>query len=123
MKKAVFLILMFLGSEQSFSQTFSNIDLNAKSKIDSLFNLIKSGKNFDSLAVIYSEDFSSSFNDGKLPYYTIDIFEETFTYYLKNLKIGEVSKPFETIFGWYIIKLLDIDSSKRYLVQSILIKN
>ena len=80
-----------------------------KERIHNIYNKIKQGENFESLAKEFSEDKSSASKGGKLSPFSggqlsSKIFEET-AFSLNT--IDEVSQPLETEFGWHILKLLD----------------
>jgi peptidyl-prolyl cis-trans isomerase SurA len=83
-----------------------NDDKNAK-LMDSLYNRLQTGEEFGKLAAEYSDDRSSAQRGGELqPFKTgqmIPEFEEQ-TLAMKN--VGDVSKPFQTAYGWHIIKFL-----------------
>jgi len=85
-----------------------------KSKIEDIYQLLKSGASFEKLAKEYSDDIGSANNGGKLPRLgtgkMVDSFENEV---LKLEKIGDYSKPFKTKYGWHIVKLL-----KNYPVTS-----
>lgn len=79
----------------------------AKIKIDSIYELLQKGANFEDLAKNLSEDKSSSNDGGKLPVFwtgKLVLEFESAAYALKN--IGDISKPVQSRFGWDIIKLL-----------------
>jgi peptidyl-prolyl cis-trans isomerase SurA len=85
-----------------------------KTKIDSIYNALKSGADFEKIVLKYSNDNSTTSNGGKLPKFGIGRMLKSFedqAYTLKN--IDELSMPFQTQFGWHIVKLL-----KRYPIGS-----
>ena len=59
------------------------------------------------MAKMYSDDKQSGINGGRLPKFNQRRFLKPFTDVAFSLeKEGEVSKPFQTPFGWHIIKLI-----------------
>ncbi|MEO6169296.1 MAG: peptidylprolyl isomerase [Chitinophagales bacterium] len=80
----------------------------AKQKIDSLYNLVDKGGNWDELIKQFSQDKTSSANGGKLAAFgtgqMVSEFENT-AFGLKNP--GDISPPVQTKFGWHIIKLVE----------------
>ncbi len=89
-----------------------NVDDDTKSKIkaktDSVYTLIKKGLQFADAAKTYSDDRLTYTGGGELPEfgsgkYKIDFEKNVFTL----VKNNEISKPFETVFGYHIVKLLN----------------
>ncbi len=84
-------------------------DRNAAAhKADSLYNLLKNGTEFGGLAVTVSNDISSSNNRGELPEFTTGTYNADFeavAFSLQNK--GDISKPFQTAYGFHILKLLE----------------
>jgi peptidyl-prolyl cis-trans isomerase SurA len=82
---------------------------SAETRINEIFKKIEQGESFEALAKQFSEDKSSALNGGKLNPFSggqLSSLEfENVAFSLEN--IGEVSVPFETEFGWHIMKLLD----------------
>ncbi len=106
----------------SFGQINNALKENDSLRIFKLYHdVILNPNNFGDFAEKYSEDPFSANNKGKLMKHPLGTFEETFRYYVENLKVNEISYPFETIFGWHIVKLIEIDKDKKYLFQQILI--
>lgn len=64
------------------------------------------GEDFEALAKQYSLDGSKEFG-GDLGYFTAEEMVPEFSKTAFSLKIGEVSKPVKTEFGWHVIKLED----------------
>ena len=87
-----------------------------KQTIEEIYQKIKQGENFESLANQFSEDKSTSGKGGVLQRFgsgqlASEKFEEiAFSLNDKN----EVSKPFQSQFGWHIVKLIE-----KHPVQSI----
>lgn len=81
---------------------------NARLKIVDIHNRLLNGENFSELAKKESQDNSTAPNGGELPWIRsgqiIPEFEEV-AFALNN--IGDISKPFQTSFGWHVVKLLD----------------
>jgi len=90
--------------------TQGNDELNKKAKIsiDSIYQAIKNGSDFGTLAKSLSDDKGSSEQKGELPWFgagrMIPEFEHA-AFAIKN--IGDVSAPIQSAYGWHIIKLLD----------------
>ncbi|WP_238807977.1 peptidylprolyl isomerase [Emticicia aquatica] len=80
--------------------------LNAKTKIDSIYNVISQGGLFEEMCQKYSDDTKYKNFGGYLPVFGIGGREEVaFEEAAFALKEGEVSKPVRTAIGWHIIKL------------------
>ena len=88
----------------------------AKSKIDDIRNQITNGSiSFDDAAKKYSEDSSSAPNGGALdPFSQGDMVKE-FGDAAFNTKVGDISQPVKTVYGWHIIK---VNSRTGILVES-----
>jgi peptidyl-prolyl cis-trans isomerase SurA len=71
---------------------------------DSLHQRIKAGESFASLASIYSNDYVSAASDGNIPEISVGQYDPTFEKAIWSLKDGTVSKPFETDYGYHIVK-------------------
>ncbi len=85
-------------------------------KIKDIYSQIQSGADFGKLAKRYSEDRSSGVNDGRLPKFgrgrlRSKEFEEV-AFSLKET--GEISEPFQSEFGWHIVKLVSKHGMKSY---------
>ncbi|QMU65311.1 MAG: peptidylprolyl isomerase [Flavobacteriaceae bacterium] len=78
-----------------------------KQKIDSVYHKLLAGTSFDVLVKEYSDDVNTKNKGGKLNRFgsgrMIRPFEDI-GFSLKN--VGDYSKPFQTQFGWHIIKLI-----------------
>ena len=79
----------------------------SKEKIYNLYDSIRKGLNFESLAKKYSEDKNTSFKGGRLnPFSSGQLNSIEFENMAFSLnKPNEVSSPVETKLGWHIIKL------------------
>jgi peptidyl-prolyl cis-trans isomerase C len=67
---------------------------------------IKSGEKFEDLAKQYSLDGSKDYG-GDLGYFTAPEMVKPFSDAAFNLKVGEVSAPVKTDYGWHIIRMDD----------------
>ncbi len=86
---------------------FTPADSAAKAKkIQNIYRKIKEGMPFEEAAKKYSEDRGSANNGGKLPKFSSGRIVPQFVEQVDKLKPGEISKPFQTIYGFHIIKLL-----------------
>ncbi len=88
----------------------------AQDKIDSIAVEAKT-KDFAELAKKYSED-SSKDKGGDLGYFSSGMMVKAFQDATEKLKVGEVSAPVRSPFGFHIIKLVDVkEGSSRELPQ------
>jgi peptidyl-prolyl cis-trans isomerase SurA len=79
----------------------------AKGKIDSIYNKLLAGQDFNELAVL-SDDKGTSKKGGELPWFSTGRMVPEFEDAAFNLKkIDSYTKPIQTPIGWHIIKLLD----------------
>jgi peptidyl-prolyl cis-trans isomerase SurA len=83
--------------------------VNADKKIDSIYSLLEKNKdNFEELAKELSEDRASAPSGGVLKRFSAGQMIEEFSNVSFSLEeVGEISKPFQTIYGWHIIKLIE----------------
>lgn len=82
---------------------------SVKNNIDDIYKKIKQGENFESLAQQFSQDRSSAGKGGHLQRFgsgelSSEKFEDV-AFTLKNP--GDVSEPFQSQFGWHIVKLIE----------------
>lgn len=80
----------------------------AKDKINQVLEKLNAGEDFADVAERFSEDRSTAVKGGKLPPFGVGKMVPEFEDVAFRLeKIGEVSQPFRTKFGWHIITLLN----------------
>jgi peptidyl-prolyl cis-trans isomerase SurA len=80
----------------------------AKTQIDSIYNVVKDNPAlFADLATKKSDDRGSARQGGMLPLFGAGEMVEAFDSVAFALNDGEISKPFETQFGWHIIHKID----------------
>ncbi|HEY8658986.1 MAG TPA: peptidylprolyl isomerase [Hanamia sp.] len=76
-----------------------------KKLADSVYNLLKNGADFGTLAKEFSDDRMTYMNGGFLPEFGVAKYDPGFEKMAFSLgKDNEISKPFETEFGYHIIK-------------------
>jgi len=75
-------------------------------KIRNIYSKIQKGMSFEEAARKYSEDKGSSNQGGKLPKFTSNRIVPQFVEEVDQLNPGQISKPFQTIYGFHIIKLI-----------------
>ena len=87
----------------------ANQTKDVQKQADSIYSLLQSGTSFESLLPLYGKNYQSSdlsLNaiEVKIGEYNSDFENEVF-----NLKkTGDISKPFQTAYGYNIIKLVDV---------------
>ena len=92
----------------------TNQSSRGKFRIDSIYQQLKKGADFEKLVKKYSNDKSTVSRGGRLPRFGVGRMVKPFEDVSFKLKtVGEYSKPFKTQFGWHIVKLL-----KKYPVKS-----
>lgn len=75
-----------------------------KVKIDSIYELVKAGGDFEELAKQYSEDPGSAKKGGDLGFFGRGRMVPQFENVAYSLKDGQISEPFETSYGYHIIQ-------------------
>ncbi|MEG0340657.1 peptidylprolyl isomerase [Acinetobacter sp. TY1] len=76
---------------------------SAKQTIDSIYNRIKAGEDFATLAATYSNDPGSARDGGSLGWVSPGMMVPEFDAKMKAATVGQVTEPFETQFGWHIL--------------------
>ena len=105
--------------------TYSKDDFaSALKKINEIAAKVKKGEAFDKLAKEYSQDPGSAIKGGDLGFFSRGMMVKPFEDAAFKLKVGEVSKPIQTQYGYHLIKLEAIrnDGKEERRVRHILIK-
>ncbi len=79
----------------------------AKRKLNELRERVLKGENFNELATKNSEDPSAQYNGGDMGYVGRGAMVPQFEAVAFKLKLGEISQPFESPFGFHILQLID----------------
>ena len=79
----------------------------AKTRAEAVYERFQAGEDFAVLAREFSEDPGSALNGGALGWSTPDQFVPQFAQVMMAADIGEVSKPFESEFGWHLLLVED----------------
>ncbi len=83
-------------------------DGSEKTKLDTITQKLKAGDSFADVAKKYSDDKESAAMGGDVGVSAGDVFEPEFEKALAGLnKVGDISEPVKTRYGYHIIKLLD----------------
>lgn len=77
-----------------------------KHQIDSIYNLVTNGGDFEAIAKAESEDPGSAKDGGKLPWFGTGMMVPEFEKTAFELADGQISAPFPTSYGYHIIKKL-----------------
>ena len=80
---------------------------SAKMWIDTLYAQIQNGKTFEEIVRQHSDDKGSSKKGGELPWFGANRMVPEFIAAISKMKVGDISAPVKTSFGWHIIKFLD----------------
>jgi parvulin-like peptidyl-prolyl isomerase/ribosomal protein L40E len=72
-----------------------------------IYENLNKGANFDELAKKYSIDIGSAKNGGNLGFFSTGQMDPDFEAAATKLRIGEISQPVKTKYGYHIIKLTD----------------
>ena len=96
-----------VGSAKSEEVRARHILVESKEKARELFEKVAYGTDFAELAKQHSKDPGSKDQGGDLGYFSKGQMVPQFEEAAFKLQKGEVSQPFETQFGWHIIKVDD----------------
>ena len=86
----------------------------AKTKIDAIYDQLKAGADFAKLATADSDDPGSAKQGGDLGWLDPGAVVPDFQTAMDKLQPGEMSKPFQSQFGWHVVQVLgrrDIDKT------------
>ena len=97
-----------LLNEDNFSEEEDNVEVKIKELADDLYSRLQKGEDFSTLAKEYSQD-TSGISGGSLGFIEKKDVVESFGDSAFSLKIGEVSQPVQSQFGWHIILVTDIE--------------
>ena len=78
-----------------------------KELINEIYQELIDGEDFKQLARQHSEDPGSKMEGGELGWSSPDTFDPAFEAVMNSVDIGEMSKPFQSSFGWHILEVLD----------------
>ncbi|MFN8577212.1 MAG: peptidylprolyl isomerase [Candidatus Sericytochromatia bacterium] len=82
----------------------SHILVKSEAEAKKIYDEVKSGKDFSELAKKYSQDPGSKNNGGSLGYFSKGQMVPEFEKSAFSLKVGEISQPVKTSFGYHILK-------------------
>ncbi len=103
-------------------QDASHTERDARRQIDNLYEQLKSGKSFATLAKQYSADLASARDGGDLGWVTPEELLPAFSEVMVALPLHKVSRPVKTGFGWHLIEVLErkeVDDTEAYQRQQV----
>ena len=77
----------------------------AKQQIDTIYEKLRQGEDFATLANTYSKDPGSASNGGDLGWVSEGDMVPSFEAMMKKTSVNDYSVPFKTQFGWHIVKV------------------
>jgi len=81
-------------------------DATVRQRLEQIRQQIVNGEGFAVAASAASQDPGSASSGGDLGWQSPDTFDPTFSAAVEKLKVGEISQPFRTQYGWHIAQLL-----------------
>ncbi|WP_374541102.1 peptidylprolyl isomerase [Flavobacterium sp.] len=104
--------IMLMKPQENTAEAIDKV----KQNIDDIYTKIQQGESFEALAAQFSDDKSTASKGGQLQRFSSgQLSSEEFEKVAFGLKdAGEISKPFQSQFGWHIVKLIE-----KYPVQSL----
>ena len=92
----------------------------AKQQIDTIYEKLRQGADFATLASTYSKDPGSASNGGDLGWVSEGDMVPSFEAMMKKTSVNDYSVPFQSQFGWHILK---VDEKRQKDVSDIYRKN
>jgi peptidyl-prolyl cis-trans isomerase SurA len=81
-------------------------DATVRQRLEQIRQQIVNGQSFAVAASAASQDPGSASEGGDLGWQSPDVYDPTFSDAAEKLKVGEISQPFKTRYGWHIVQLL-----------------
>jgi peptidyl-prolyl cis-trans isomerase SurA len=81
-------------------------DATVRQRLEQIRQKILAGESFAVAAAASSQDPGSASEGGDLGWESPDVFDPSFSAQVAQLKVGEISEPFKSEFGWHIAQLL-----------------
>ncbi|UCG79861.1 MAG: peptidylprolyl isomerase, partial [Desulfobacterales bacterium] len=91
----------------------------ARNKALNILKEARSGTDFGELARKYSDDPGSRNNGGDLGFFTRDRMVKPFSDAAFAMKVGKISEPIRSPFGWHIIKVEAIEEAKEPVLAEV----
>ena len=105
----------YYGKSQFAHIWVAERDANARNKAFAAYKQLMEGDDFAVVARNYSDDNSTNRTGGVMPELACNQLPVEYVEAVANgLKVGEISQPIHTRYGWHIIKLLKKDSIADY---------
>ena len=92
----------------------------AKQQIDTIYEKLRQGEDFATLASTYSKDSGSASNGGDLGWVSEGDMVPSFEAMMKKTSVNDYSVPFQSQFGWHILK---VDEKRQKDVSDVYRKN
>ena len=92
----------------------------AKQQIDTIYEKLRQGEDFATLANTYSKDPGSASNGGDLGWVSEGDMVPSFEAMMKKTSVNDYSVPFQSQFGWHILK---VDEKRQKDVSDVYRKN
>ena len=92
----------------------------AKQQIDTIYEKLRQGEDFATLASTYSKDPGSASNGGDLGWVSEGDMVPSFEAMMKKTSVNDYSMPFQSQFGWHILK---VDEKRQKDVSDVYRKN
>lgn len=91
------------------------LEKNLETEINEVYTQLKNGADWNEMVLEHSDDRSTIRENGEMQWFTKTFMVEEFSNTAFDLeKIGDISKPVRTPFGWHIIKLVDRREPKTF---------
>lgn len=85
----------------------------AQKTAEQIYAALQQGADFATLAQQYSQDPSSAIQGGELGWLSADMLEPTFAQHMAEAPLNTIQAPFETSFGWHILKVYERENIDR----------
>jgi peptidyl-prolyl cis-trans isomerase D len=107
------ILVSFDGARAATEAAKKRTKDEAKKRADEVFAKAKlAGADFNGLAAEYTDEASGKTRGGDLGFFTREAMVKEFSDKAFAMKVGEVSPPVETPFGWHVIKVEAIQEAK-----------
>jgi peptidyl-prolyl cis-trans isomerase SurA len=99
--------------------------MDAKKKIDSLYQAVLAGEDFAQVAMAHSDDKGSAMRGGDLGWFGRGMMVQPFENITFGMEEGAISEPFPTRFGWHFVKLYEkrgiqpLDSIRQQILNQV----